>query len=156
MCNHIFMNSDKEPIIKKKSNHSWISFSILLIIVNLLFGLIDLFTFLLPLAIIDFIAVRSYIKKRSPPWKAFLISLLALNVIFFLTAGWTYSQTAGGVAGFFLLPFELILLLIDSIAISSYIYMRLPHRRAKVIFYVALVSIVLGLLAFSVFYSTHP
>jgi hypothetical protein len=59
-------------------------------------------------------------------------------------------------SGFLLLPFGLILLLIDSIAISSYIYMHLPHLRAKLIFYVILVSIALGLLALSIFYAAHP
>src|SRR2546425_2957952 len=64
-------------------------------IFNILFVWLSPFTFLLPFAIIDFIAVSSYVKKRSPPWKAFLILLLGVNVIFFYIARWTLSQSEG-------------------------------------------------------------
>ena len=143
-------------LTEKKSNSSWRYFSILLIIVNLLFVWLSPLIFLLPVTIIDFIAVRWRIMKRSPPWKPSLIFLLILNVIFFYFAGLALNQSGGGVAGFGILPFALVLLLIDSITISSYIYIHLHHHRAKIIFYIVLASIALWLLALSIFYSPHP
>jgi hypothetical protein len=148
--------TSQQPLTEKKKNSSWKIFSTLLIILNLLFLFLSYITFLLPLAIIDFIAISSYIKKQSPPWKVFLISLLVFNVIFFLGAVWTLNQSAGAVAGIIIIPAALILVLIDSIGILSYIYIRLPNARAKFIFYTALVSIVLGILTLSIFSSAHP
>ena len=114
-------NFQQPHLMKKGGNSSWKAFFILLIIFNILFIWLSPFTFLLPFAIIDSIAVSSYIKKQSPPWKAFLIAIFAINVIFFLMAGWTLSQSAGAVAGLLIIPFALILLIIDSIAILCYI-----------------------------------
>ena len=146
----------QQPSLEKKnSNNTWVIFSILLILINLLFFLAPL-TFSLPLTVIDFIAVRSYVKKQSSPWKYFIISLLIINIIFFYFAELTFEQSAGAVAGFGIIPVAFALLLIDFIGIFSYIYIHLPNIRAKIIFYIALISILLGLLALSVFYSAHP
>ena len=155
MCDHSLMISNKEESHKKKKNNTtWTGFSIPLILLNLLLFLVNPLIFLLPLAPIDCIAVFSFWKKQSPPWIVFMLSLLAVNIIFFYFAGLTLNQTAGGVAGFFVLPIALVLLLIDSLAISTYIYIHLPNGRAKGIFYIALASIALGLLALS-FLFTH-
>jgi hypothetical protein len=145
----------QSPLMKRKSNRSWISFSILLIIINLLFIWLFPFIFLLPFAIIDFIAVIYFIRKKPPPWIIFLILLFALNVIFFSLAGWALKQTSGGVAVIVIIPAALILLLIDLIAI----YIHLHSIRAKAIFYTALLFlllIVFGFLVLSTFYSGHP
>jgi hypothetical protein len=84
----ILVNSENEEFHKKKKgNRSWTNFSILLIIINLLFVWLYHFIFLLPLAIIDFISAIYFIRKKLPSWKTFLISLFALNVIFFSLAG---------------------------------------------------------------------
>jgi hypothetical protein len=124
------------PLKGKKKHSSWEVFSILLIIVNLLY-LWAFFIFspfiltmlvhsplLLPLAIMDYIAVSSYRKKRSPPWKVLFIPLVAVNVIFFSLASWGLGQSGGGVAATAIILIALILLLIDSIAVSSYIYIH--------------------------------
>lgn len=113
---------------KEKRKNSWKAFTILLIIFNsplvagLITGLISVSIYTaVPLAIIDFIAVRSYIKKRGPPWILFLIILLFVNVVFFVLAGWGLSQTAGGVAAILIAIIALCLLLFDTIAIMCYI-----------------------------------
>jgi hypothetical protein len=142
------------PLIEKRINSSWVIFSILLIVINLLILLYPLF--LLPLVIIDSIAVVCFIRKKPPPWKTCLISLFALNVIFFYIARWALSLSGGETVGVVIIPIALFLLLIDSIAVSVYIYMHLHSVRAKIIFYTALASILLGLLALSIFYSGHP
>jgi len=146
------------PLIKKRGNSSWRYFSILLIVINLLFIWPFGFLYLLPLAIIDFIAFTYFVRKKTPPWKTFLIFLLILNVTFFYLAGWVLNQSTGAVAGIVIVPIALFLLLIDFIVVLmvlSYVYRNLTNVKAKVTFYIALVSIVLGLFALSVLYSAH-
>jgi hypothetical protein len=103
------------------------------------------------LAIMDYIAVSSYRKKRPPPWKIFFIPLVVVNVIFFSLASWGLSQSGGGVAAPLITVIALILLIIDSVAVLSYIHMHLTHRKAKVILYTVLASIIFGLIALGIF-----
>jgi hypothetical protein len=170
------------PLIIKEDNFTWKGFFVILIIVNFLylyvvyriFGVDFLFYyswdswdyiqetshFFVPLVITDFIAVIWYRKQLSPPWNAFFIPLLAINVIFFnIFAEWVGNNRSGGaLAGFIYIPFALIVLFLDSIVLSYYlyrIYIHIFNRRAKIIFYIVLVSISLAFLALSAFYSTH-
>lgn len=108
------------PLTEKKGDHSWKAFCILLVIYNLVFLWPSPLTFLLPLAIIDFIAFSASKKNHSPPWKAFFISIFAANALFFLLAWWGLNQSAGGVAGIVIVPYGLLLLIIDCIALLTY------------------------------------
>jgi cation transport ATPase len=97
-CNHVLMNSEKESIIKKKSNLRWKVIFVFLLIVNLIFvtwildhinfggymwevTFVVVYPFLLTLVIIDIIAVFSYIKKQYPQGIAKVISYTTLILI---------------------------------------------------------------------------
>lgn len=176
-------DSLSQPLpIKTKANNSWKALLILLImfhlplagllIDNLIFilrahygleymlaGLIQgiyYFPLLLPLAIMDYFAVRSYRKKQSPPWKGFFIFLAVINVIFFSFVGWAFIQPPDGPTAIVIWFLGLCLLVFDFITMTTYVS-RLPDFKAKkVIFYTTLTLtsiIVLGLLlGLSVFY----
>jgi hypothetical protein len=135
-------------LMKKKSNRSWIGFSILLLIFNFPFvavsiaaliselrfwhglrymisgviqSMISWCFYVIPLVVVDSITFRSYIKKQSPPWKVFFILLLAINVIFFTLAGWELNQTAGGVSGFVIIPLAYFLVILDLLTILLFL-----------------------------------
>lgn len=169
------------PPTQKKPTSHWRTFSVLLIILNfpfvagLIAGLISELQFwqgleymisgfiqsmrswyfyVVPLAIVDSVAVMSYIKKQPPPWIILFILLLTINVMFFLYLRWGLSQSGGGVGGLFVIASVLTLLLIDCTMICSYIYIRLPQSRpkAKIIYCTTfLFLIALALLILSVF-----
>ena len=77
--------------------------------------------YVIPLVIVDSITFRSYIEKQPPPWKVFFILLLAINVIFFTLAGWELNQTAGGVAGFAIIPIAYFLAILDLLTILLFL-----------------------------------
>jgi hypothetical protein len=168
LCNHTLMMSEidlsqkpdtlMQPSPRKgKSNRSWISFSIYLIIINLLLawpliynvifdwltnyrqgnlltairqGIIDI-SFLLPLVITDVLAVKSNMKKESPPWKIFMISLLIYNVTFFYLLNIALNQTAGTVAAVVMIPISFLILVFDTIVVLTYVSIRNLHREAQ-------------------------
>ena len=105
---------------------------------------------LIPLAIVDIIAIRSHSKRQSPPWKALIILLLFINVIYFSLASWGLGQSGGGAAAPVITVVALILLLIDSLAILSYIDNHLAHRKAKVILHTVVASVIIGLIVLGV------
>jgi hypothetical protein len=77
------------------------------------------FLFLLALAIMDFITAIFYLRKQSPPWRVFLISLFTVTVLFFYLTG---LMTGGaGVGSFIIVPIAFTILIIDLTAILFYI-----------------------------------
>ena len=102
---------------------------------------------LLLIIIVDCLAVRSYYKLHSPPWKLYLITNVSFNVIFFSLAWIGLSQAGGGMGVPLIVPIALILMLFDILWISPYIYTRLHHRNAKIIFFTVVLSVSLSFLA---------
>jgi hypothetical protein len=148
-------SSNREVSERKKDNRSWISFSIFLIIINLLLawpliynalfdfltnyrqgsmltgirqGIIDI-SILLPLVITDILTVKSHMKKGPPPWKIFLISLLIYSITFFYLINIALNQTAGGVAAVVMVPVSFIILIFDAVVILIYMHVRNPHHK---------------------------
>ena len=83
--------------------------------------------------------------------ESFFIPLVVVNVIFFSLASWGLSQSGGGAAAPVLTVIALILLLFDSLAILSYVDKHLTHRKAKVILYTVLASVIFGLIVLGIF-----
>jgi hypothetical protein len=136
----------QQQLIEKRDNSSWKAFSILLIVINLLSVWPYPVPFLLPLVPINCIAAFSYWKKRSAPWIAFLLSLLADYIFLFYFAGLALSQYAGGVAAIMFLPLSLGLTIIGCIAVFIYIRTQHPQGKVKAISYIALIYLIYTLL----------
>jgi hypothetical protein len=136
----------QQQLIEKRDNSSWKAFSILLIVINLLSVWPYPVPFLLPLVPINCIAAFSYWKKRSAPWIAFLLSLLADYIFLFYFAGLALSQYTGGVAAIMFLPLALGLTIIGCIAVFIYIRTQHPRGKVKVISYIALIYLIYSLL----------
>jgi hypothetical protein len=103
-------------------DNPWQKFSTLLIIVNLLcLGLYNN-NALLPLAVIDLIAIVAYNKKLSAPWIVLLLALLVLNIKFFGDIVFQMNLgTAIGVAAIGLIPLSILLVIIDFFAVLFFI-----------------------------------
>ena len=80
--------------------------------------------------ITDVLAVKSHMKKESPPWKILMISLLIYNVTFFYLLNIALNQTAGTVAAVVMIPISFLILVFDTIVVLTYVSIRNLHREA--------------------------
>jgi len=94
-------------------------------------SIINISPYIVPLVITDAFAVIAYYKKKAPPWIIFLISLLIDNLTFFYLAVLALNGTEGAVAGLVIFPVTCILLVFDTVVISTYIHARSPHHEAQ-------------------------
>jgi hypothetical protein len=118
-------SKQQQPPIPMLDN-PWRKFSTLLIIFNLFCLYLFKNSALLPLAIIDLIAIIAYNKKQLPPWILLLIPLLVFNIYFFYYGIRGINLTAGGVIAIAFIPLSLILLVIDFFTI---LFTILNNRR---------------------------
>jgi hypothetical protein len=134
----------QQSLTKKKGNLSWIGFFIDLIILHILFCwelatfgwhfplefALEMTTFFLALAVADYIASMSYIKKRYPPWKVIFIPLFLINAIFFgfLIVGPVFAPAYfdgnWGLGAIVVYVNMFIFLVIDLIQLLVYVFTR--------------------------------
>lgn len=141
-------NDNKEIHNKKRNNLLWMGFFILLTILHLPFvwilayivpHLIDISPYILmlspiflPLVIVDFISFILFIKE-SPPWKLCFILLAVCNALSFSEATNAMSGYMGAMNAIFVVPLALVLLIIDLIAVLSYIITQRHNGKARFI-----------------------